>query len=243
MDLEFLSKMEQKFKTFFADVILFDEDYKNDIEKGLRFFKWTDLEKIEKDEKYKDGLTFQQIDEILSRKGMIFKLPTFKKYVAMKLIPDSIKIEKTKRGIISIYPVSVIKSINFIKYVLYKKPDLRVVAGKFLKRNRKSALEIIESQFSPGLGPMEIIMGDNGGSGVDLRDLILETTSKLVENKEIEESLQDKILNLVDELERTIPGAIEKFYDPLIAILGDIKVPSKIARELLGLPVNSESKP
>jgi len=94
--------------------ILQSAEYKKNIKKGLPFFTKEELVKLEK--KYSNGITWNEIDTELSKKGMIFKLATFRKYIQEQKIPKAIDYKATEKGKEAIYPKDTVRHINFVKY-------------------------------------------------------------------------------------------------------------------------------
>jgi hypothetical protein len=95
-------------------------EYNESIKKGLPFFTLDELEEIKK--KYRRGITWKEIDEELSRKGMILNKNTFRKYIQDNLIPPSNSYLNTEKGREAKYPTDILYYINFIQYY-YKIAD------------------------------------------------------------------------------------------------------------------------
>lgn len=100
----------------FNELVYETPSFKEDIRKGLPFFSRHELAKIGK--KYGDGLTWKEIDVELSRKGLILKKATFRKYIQEKRIPSAIGYRKTAKGREAIYPPQIMDHINVLQYCL-----------------------------------------------------------------------------------------------------------------------------
>lgn len=96
------------------EFLLESEGYKESVKKGLPFFTLDELADLER--KYKSGISWNEIDAELSKKGMIFKKATFRKYIQERKAPPSKGYRATKKGREAIYPSDTIEHINFIQY-------------------------------------------------------------------------------------------------------------------------------
>jgi hypothetical protein len=104
--------------------LLESKGYKESVGKGLPFFTLKELADLER--KYKSEITWNEIDTELSKKGMIFKKATFRKYIQERKIPSSKGYRVTKKGREAIYPEDTIGHINFIQY-FYRVADNEVI--------------------------------------------------------------------------------------------------------------------
>jgi hypothetical protein len=106
------------------DLLLESDDYQESIVKGLPFFTANELAKLKK--KYSTGITWPEIEAELSKKGMIFKQATFRKYIQEKKIPSAYRYRATNKGREALYPSETMDHINFIQY-LYRIADNELV--------------------------------------------------------------------------------------------------------------------
>ena len=123
--------------------------YQEGLNKGLRFFTERELADIK--EKYQKGMTWEDIDKELSGKGIIFKKPTFRKYIQEGNISKAIGYIKSAKGRVAIFPADTIAHINFVQY-FYK-----VMSGEHIDdvisafepslQNQISYYEAIESDL------------------------------------------------------------------------------------------------
>lgn len=96
-----------------SEQIYSTETYQNTLEMGRPFFTKDEIQEIEK--KYPEGMTWKQIEKEISKKGLIIKKPTFRKYVNEKWVPEAIT---QTSGREHIYPNTAIKSVNLVKFLL-----------------------------------------------------------------------------------------------------------------------------
>jgi len=119
--------------------------YKEGIKKGFRLF--TDKELADIKERYKDGLTWEEIDKELSGKGLFFKKANFRKYIQDGNISKAIGYKKTKNGRVAIFPADTISHINFIQYYC------KVMDGEHVD----NIFKLIESVEMQGISYFEAI--------------------------------------------------------------------------------------
>lgn len=99
-------------------------EYNDSVKKGLPFFSQQEIEKL--NQKYRDGISWKEIDTELSKKGVIFKKPTFRKYLQEKKIPPAQGYKTSKKGREAIYPPEIIDNINFVQY-FYRMADNELI--------------------------------------------------------------------------------------------------------------------
>ena len=145
MKLEQIALWDKSIRRLLSIVILHDKGYKVALKKGLPFFYAEQLEAIETDS---PGLTYREVDQILASKGMILKAPTFKRYVGLKLISGTERIERTEKGNTGYYPATVIRDINFVKYCLFAHVDLKALTD-WAVQNWEGTLEEMILQLQP----------------------------------------------------------------------------------------------
>ena len=233
MKLEDLANMDPNTRKLLSWMILEDKQYLEEIRKGLRFFTKDELSKLEKEE-YKSGIPFSEINKILSAKGMILKLPTFKKYITLKLIPDSIGTKKTGKGIVGLYPPKVIRAINFIKYSIYAKLNFTPIINRFLDQFKTTALELIESSFPDDmwLYDFSTIQGNFNKRGEAPPETIFRYAHELFEKNIIKKQKMEKIIGLVEAIEESMETARNSFFS-LKNVLGEISIPGKLGFEMI----------
>jgi hypothetical protein len=108
-------------RTMLLSIVTDLPGYKEALEKGLPLFTKEELDDVK--ERYKNiGLTWEDIEQILQKKGIFFKKPTFRKYIQEGNLPKSIGYRKSEKGRVAIFPADTISHINFIQYY-YKVMD------------------------------------------------------------------------------------------------------------------------
>ena len=121
--------------------------YQEGINKGFPLFTGKELEGIK--ELYKEGLTWEDIDKLLSGKGIFFKKATFRKYIQNGNISKAMGYKNTENGRVAIFPADTIAHINFIQYY-YKVVDGEYVDNVIdsIKDKKISYLEAVESNLA-----------------------------------------------------------------------------------------------
>lgn len=144
-----LPKFWSSQRKLLSETFLESDKYKENIAKGLPFFTIEELVELEK--KYQNGITWNEIDTELSKKGMIFKKANFRKYVQEKLIPSTYKYRATKNGREALYHGDTIHHINFVQY-FFRVADNELINElmDIFSRQTVSAKDAIEEQLLPG---------------------------------------------------------------------------------------------
>ena len=132
------------------------EPYLEDLERGRPFFREEEL--IEIEEKFKaKGMTKNDILGEIYKKGWLFKENTLKHYIQINQIPRAERREKTKSGMISYYPATTIRHLNFIRYCLFSGSETTNLITTSLLIETKKDINILkaksaESPEDPGYG-------------------------------------------------------------------------------------------
>ena len=193
------------------ELLLDSEGYKESVEKGLPFFTKEELDELKK--KYPPLITWKEINAELSKKGMIFKKATFRKYIQEKMIPPASDYLKTKTGREARYPKKTIEQINCIQYC-YRIAELDMILKLFKKISEQtiSARDAIEEQLE-SQSLREGILGYLRGlswEGEDIEKAIFDVLQDDTEFKEkvtsilqdIYDSFHEKFDKLVNVLEK-----------------------------------------
>lgn len=143
---EFIPKYGTTMRSVLISMVAKLPGYQEGIKKGFPLFTERELENIK--EQSADGLTWKDIDRILSGKGIFFKKATFRKYIQEENISKAIGYRNTENGRVAIFPADTISHINFIQYY-YKVLDGEHVDSifNFIKDNQITYLEAIESNL------------------------------------------------------------------------------------------------
>ncbi len=238
MNLKELAEKEPGVRNLMSWMLLTDKEYLKDIEKGLPFFTADELQKLEKSEEYRQGLTFEDINGMLSEKGMILKLPTFKKYINLKLIPTSTGRRARGKGSAGLYPPGVIRTINFIKYVLYANIDsFETVVGRF----ETTALEVIENSFELGdLSIADFLAETKSKFGEDPPTAIKQCVHELHEQEVITKEDMEEVTKTADAVNALIRDTESSFRN-LLDLLDQIKVSGPLGLAMV-LKTSAEAK-
>lgn len=190
------------------------EVYKKSMKKGLPFYSKNELEKIEK--KYADGMTWSEIDTELSKKGVIMKKATFRRYIQDKNISSATGYKKNEKGREAIYPPDVIEHINFIQY-FYRMADddfifkLMTLLGSF----EVSAMELVEDNLTEY--SFFTTLMDNLGGHVYGSDDLEETFRHVLKDHP---DFLEKVLFVYNDL----VGSFNTKSDQLIKMLKDYEI-------------------
>ena len=112
--IENLMQLNKSFIKFFSNKIVHVEEYKDAIAKGLPFLTEDEITSLK--EKYIEGVTWEDINSILSK--LLFRRDNFKKYLRLNLIDKQYKQKINSIGKTAVYPVDTVIQINFIQYYL-----------------------------------------------------------------------------------------------------------------------------
>jgi hypothetical protein len=125
--------------------------YKEYIEKGRRFFSQERLVEIEKLYK-KTGLSWDEIDRVVSQQGLTLTQATFRKYLQAGLIPKDVKYSPTASGRVAYYDVGIISHINLVLF-LFSVPSNNILhfVIDVLNQFEITAAEAVESKLDSNL--------------------------------------------------------------------------------------------
>jgi hypothetical protein len=193
--------------------ITFGEDYRKNLAKGIRLFTSEELEELES--RFKDGLTWEDIERELSQKGIFLKKATFRKYVQDGHLPTSSSYRKTDKGRVALFPANMISCINFVLYFH------RVASGgaidnllSLLKDYQITYFEAVEQRltFSDYLRPAiyRDVMDDDG----EAHDAISEGLSSHPEERK-------KSLDMLEEIRHAYESKVRPKINELIAYLAE----------------------
>jgi hypothetical protein len=198
-----------------SDLLLKSKGYNESVKKGLPFFTIKELEKLRKN--YSGGITWNEIDTELSKKGMIFKKATFRKYIQEKKIPQSRGYRATKKGREAIYPGEIIGHINLIQYI-YRIADNEAIDMLLdaISEERISVKDALEEQIESG--------NLREGVFMYLRDMSSP-------DDDIRQAIEDVLLDNPEIMEKALSG-LEEIYDAFhdkfskwVKMLEDIEIP------------------
>ena len=224
MGIRDLQSMEPGARGMWSWMILRDDEYIEEIGKGRPFFTNEEIDGIEDSEDNKEGITFPDIQNILSRKHIIIKSPTFKKYISQKLISNSTGVRKTDKGILGLYPPKVIREINLIKYAVYANRDFASIGGRFLDGFKTNAFELIQ------------IAGESDFSSIwdvyDKAEFILRISDKLLSEGLKIDTERNEVYGLISSMVDSMDKAMESFHK-IGETLQNIEIPGKLGFKMI----------
>lgn len=186
--------------------------YQEGINKGFPLFASKELDEIK--ELYKDGLTWEEIDKLLSGKGIFFKKATFRKYIQEGNISKAIGYKNTENGRVAIFPADTISHINFIQYY-YKVLDGEFVDNviSLIKDQQITFREAIEANLrwkdNIYASIFSYICSDMDGDVADAIEKALACRP----------SDRDKFLKMLNDIDDKFNKVIRKDIDKLVSLL------------------------
>ena len=205
--LERIPKIGSPFRDIILDKLTEMPDYINAMNRGLRFFTNNELEDIQNT--YNEGMTWDEIESVLSRNGILLKHSTFRKYIQDEIIPKAIGHKSTTSGRIAIYGSNIIKHLNFVNF-FYNVTDAPMI---------DSLMEFIGGCEITYEDAIESVLG---GSGVFCVELLREIggMGSCEATQAIEKILagrddQAYVLGMVDNLAKKFEKYIAKDFSEL----------------------------
>lgn len=189
-------------------------DYTNAMKRGLPFFTKVELENIE--EKYKDGITWDEVESVLSAKGTLLKYATFRKYIQDAIIPKAKSHKSTESGRVAIYESNLIRHLNFVNF-FYNVTDAPMIDElmKIIGNYEISYKDAIESFLESGNLYLELVHEMTKGYS-DATDAI----EKALANRD--DKL--KILKMFERIREKYEKYIEKDLSELLNLLESQKM-------------------
>lgn len=193
------------------------QPFKESIQKGRPFFTEADLDQIE--EKYPDGMTWKEIEQEISKKGLIFKKPTFRKYIQNKWIHGPFK-KQEKHGSELKYPSSIVREINFVKFLLSEdgekiKNILGILIDMFGQDNKygDKLYDILEDKvtqdfaFSLRTSIYDFLTLGN----YTIIDAVRDIDDSIYENQEHKNKLEEHLEKISDLFNKHIEPEVDSF--------------------------------
>ncbi len=167
-------------------------------------FTSEDLKKFESSRP--EGISSQEVISIFQARGVKLSEATFRKYVQLGLLPTSKRIGKKGKhqGSKGIYPISVVRRINLIKYMMMENMTLEEIWESFLaiQNEMERAQQSLDGLF-------ELI--DQRIERVGLREAFAEGLKKEVEQTRKEaQGVLKKIEKLSSRLALVRPQSIQE---------------------------------
>lgn len=172
--------------------------YEDCLDKGRRFF--TEDQLVEIEDKYKGGLTWEEIDKVISRQGLVLTQSTFRKYLQEGLLPRATGHNSTSKGSSAVYDSDIIRHINLLLFIFNVPTNdfLNLVIG-YLTQNEISAVEAVESKLDrPLYAAISVDLYQSGRETLDAIDVAMTKHPDIAEKaksmfEEIETAFRDQI--------------------------------------------------
>jgi len=191
------------------------ETYLQNIKKGLPLFEYAELEALK--EKYAQGLTWEDIDTELSKKGIKLRKATFRKYIQDNYLPKSTGYTFIGTKRFAVFPSDMISQINFINY-FYRVADDKVLNLIFdlmetVGDDEMSAYDAIESELSMSIehNILDLVINGIDDGLCDAIDKIFATQPK---NKE-------QVYIFIDNIKREYSTTVAKSLHELVSFLNN----------------------
>lgn len=188
------------------------DEYQKTLEKGSPIlFTATEMQNLK--ENYEDGITWDEVDKELSRKGIPLKKVTFRKYIQDGLLPKAKGYRNTDKGRVAIFPSDTIEHINFIHFFnnAAGRKEIEKILNLLLKVS-VTYLEAVESReqwHRPIYASIlhYICFGDGA-----VYEAIEEALSTRPEDR-------DEALKMLGEVDKTFHAAVDHKIEKLISFL------------------------
>lgn len=212
---EKIPKLGTAARNITLDFITGAQTYIESISKGWPFFTKDELNDIENE--YKDGLTWEEIEAVMSKKGNMLKYATFRKYIQNKIIPKSIGHKSTENGRVAIYPKNIIAHLNYVNF-FYNVTDTSFIDSliEYANSSEISYLEALDSEMIDNYGKFILALCDEITgvySGTEEATWAVETV--LANHKEDMEFIVNKIAEIKKKYEKHINKDVEDLMDYL----------------------------
>ena len=111
---ERIPKLGSPARVIMLEILTGLQDYKDAMSRGLRFFTEENLNNIES--KYSNGMTWDDIESVMSNQGTLLKHGTFRKYILDAIIPKATNHKATEDGRVALYEANIIRHLNFVNF-------------------------------------------------------------------------------------------------------------------------------
>lgn len=187
--------------------------YKQAREEGRRFLSKERLAEIEKDNTERGGISWEEIDKLMTREVFNLKKATFRKYLQDGLIPKAIKYSPTANGRIAIYDPTIISHLNLILFLFDVSSDsfLDIIID-VLVQNEITAFQAVESKLSEEDNLYAAVYKTHYQDMGD--DIEVVISRALVNHPEIEKNAQTLFAEVKDALEQ-VDSKYEKLKEYL----------------------------
>lgn len=186
-------------------------EYKKCLKKGLPFFSKSELNKLQK--KYNKGITWKEIETELSKKGMIFKKATFRKYIRERNFPPSERYRTYEKGREALYPKEAIEHINFVQY-LYRMADDEQISW---------LLNLIDELTLNGVDAVESKLHMTGNIFTAFKDYISDSVYAGEALDEVIHDVFQKTPDFAEELTQDLEDLYNNFWEQYSRFIEKLK--------------------
>lgn len=205
-------------RKFLLQIIPSLEVYKNTLEKGLPvLFTGAELEQLK--DKYKDGITWNEVDRELSQKGIPLEKVTFRKYIQDRFLSKATSYRNTDTGRVAVFPPDTIENINFINF-FFKAADKKQIESilNLLPDGEATYLEAVESRLESGRNIYAAILHYICFDDNDVYEAIHEALST-------RPKVMKAVLKKLAKIDRKFQAAVDPEIRELISFLEGESIP------------------
>lgn len=194
------------------------EVYRKTLEKGSPML-FTEIELKQLNDKYKDGITWNEVDKELSQKRIPLEKVTFRKYIQEGFLSKAIDYRNTEKGRVAVFPSDTIENINFINF-FYKVADKEQIENilNLLPDEDVTYLEAVESRLESYDRIHAAILHYICFGDSDASDAIQEALSTRSKDR-------DAILKMLDRIDKKFQNTIDIEIRKLISFLEKKRLP------------------
>jgi len=195
------------------------EVYRKTLEKGSPVL-FTEEELKHLNDKYKDGITWDEMDKELSQKGIPLEKVTFRKYIQDGFLSKATDYRNTEKGRVAVFPSDTIEHINFINF-FYKAADKKQIDSilNLLPDEEVTYREAVESRLEWRENLYAAISHYIISSlESDVYDAINEALSTRPKDR-------DEVLKMLEKVQKQFHTAVEPEIRKLITFLEGKRIP------------------
>jgi hypothetical protein len=128
---------------------------------------FSEPELVELEARYPDGLTTQDVVELISARGERLSEATFRKYVQLGLLPRSVRVGRKgkHRGSQGRYPASVIRQIDAVRTLMGRGYTIQDIQRELL--SLRTDIDAVGRQLAQVLANMDHALRENAPGGGD----------------------------------------------------------------------------
>lgn len=206
-------------RKFLLQIVPFQEAYKTTLEKGIpvKLFTQEELEMFKN--KYKEGITWDEVHAELSEKGIPLEKVTFRKYIQDGFLSKAAGYRNTEKGRVALFPPDTIEHINFINF-FFKAADKKQVESliDLLPKGKATYLDAVESRLESERNIYAAILHFICFDDNDVYEAIHEALSTRPKDMKT-------VLRMLERIDRKFKAAVDPEIRKLIAFLKGGQIP------------------